>query len=252
MALARSGRIVFKVHEKSGRKAPRSLFLIDMMLKWSKTSSVARNQGSHVDLGDIIRIAYGSDSRPARLYTDVHPWFCFSLYTCQRSFDFICEDDATVTCFMVSVSHLCRRIPGAVGPRAFQSWKGWCKVKACCARDMDTVLEARMKMSGRELHVPERDDTPVLFRSKTMTLPAIAPKAPRPLRHTTPGTLGVEGQKEPAELGIAKIAPDRDDAAGDTESLSGQSMGTLSQEHEGLLDQPVEQPMKKRFGFLPF
>ena len=62
MALARSGRVVFKVHEKSGRKAPRSLFLIDMMLKWSKTSSVARNQGSHVDLGDIIRTSVGTES----------------------------------------------------------------------------------------------------------------------------------------------------------------------------------------------
>jgi len=163
MRTVREGLVLSKVDQKHKGQSERMTMVDDekFELLWGHHSEglslgvlnplnvrhnmkVARGAMQSLDLKEVIRIEYGGKSRASVLQPDISPWLCFSLYTTDRSFDFICPDEWAVQCFVLVTSRLCLMsgdgVNGAIGNRRqFQSRKGWCKVEDTCIKSKKTL-----------------------------------------------------------------------------------------------------------------
>lgn len=106
-------------------------------LKW-KLPSDKGPERSQVDLKSIMSFCYGMDSRaPELLKTcDIPPTpeRCLSMFSVQRSFDFVFTNEYECMAFVIVLSRLCSHIRGRAVPGSlltkhkFLAAKGWCKV----------------------------------------------------------------------------------------------------------------------------
>jgi len=111
-------------------------------LSWGRTSV------STLDLHEVIHIDYGIMSRACVLCQRSererdHPWLFFSIATSKRSFDFVCSNEESVRCWVLSLSRLCPLATGAIRTRAeFLVKTGWCKVAWYCYEHTMTFAQA--------------------------------------------------------------------------------------------------------------
>lgn len=86
-------------------------------------------------LDKIIVIGYGFASRAQVLCPKAAPEDCFSLYTANKTFDFVCPGGDEVGAILPVLSRLCARVKGwpvagSLSTRSkFLSARGWCKVQ---------------------------------------------------------------------------------------------------------------------------
>jgi len=100
MKVAESGLRFEKVLDKHPRRETRTVALCpdpaeDVHLKWQKPNS----KWTKLPLKDVMRIDYGCATKASVMYKadkDVVPWLCFSLYTKDRSYDFLRLDEDSV------------------------------------------------------------------------------------------------------------------------------------------------------------
>merc|ERR1712159_117089 len=104
MRFTNNGCILDKVDQKHRARSERLVTVADdeLLLKWghpprrlSVASSFAQcvKNDTKLDLNDVIRLEYGRASRAWVLFPTTPPWLCFSLYTTDRSYDYICPDE---------------------------------------------------------------------------------------------------------------------------------------------------------------
>lgn len=145
MLAARTGATMEKLSEKGDKKQLRFVEVRDDMrlLRWCHPPGPANAKDKSLAVDSIVGIRYGMASKGAILFSAALPWRCFSLETLDRSYDFICQDDATVQSFVLVLSRLCARAEGAIRSRSqFLSRKGWCKVQAQCYQRKITLAYA--------------------------------------------------------------------------------------------------------------
>mmetsp|Transcript_48463 Transcript_48463/g.113424 ORF Transcript_48463/g.113424 Transcript_48463/m.113424 type:complete len:774 (-) Transcript_48463:129-2450(-) len=151
MKLASTGTDLFKVHDGSGQKKEARFVVIsdgEMLMKWSKTPGRLSSSCTNLDLYSVIRLDYGSMSRPAILH-DEQPWLCFSLYSTKRSYDFICPNEAVTRAYVLTLSRLCNWASGAVQTRSrFEYLKGWCKIEESCYKKKTSLSAALIRAAG--------------------------------------------------------------------------------------------------------
>lgn len=158
----KEGRVLQKVDQKHGSQSDRLVTVDDGtrellwghpkdkgLLSLSGLRGNVRNLAGKVtalELKDVIRIEYGRSSRAWVCHSQAYPWLCFSLYTTDRSFDFICPDEWALQCFVLVISRLCHGVNGAVGSRRkLQCLKGWCKVEDTCIKKKQTLARALLE-----------------------------------------------------------------------------------------------------------
>lgn len=152
LAQATKGNVVDKIDQRKGGKQVR-LMVIDVeegLLRWGAPPGPLAHNCTCLSLDQVLRLEYGRGSRAWALYPNEMQWLCFSLYTTDRSFDYICKDDKAVQSFMVSISLCFPRIVGAFSSRShFISFRGWVKVQDTCMKKNMTpangLLQALLK-----------------------------------------------------------------------------------------------------------
>lgn len=164
------GAQVEKISMK-GKREPRRMIVEDNMgndnkfLKWEKPS-FGRKAETRLNLRNIIAIGFGYGAK-ASFEPNATPWHCFSLYTKERSYDFICKDGRDVEAFLITLSHLRKRISGFSLPggimnhRSFVLASGWCKVQCACYRRRISFARAmEMCLPGFEGRLSRLDTPP--------------------------------------------------------------------------------------------
>jgi len=148
-----SGVLLEKVRAHNGRREFRIVHinLDDSLLRWSKSWTSLSRRLSKFDLRDAIKLDYGIAARSYILFADdVLPWLCFSVYSTRRSFDFICPDEDTARCFVLTLSRICHGVVGAIQTAdKFKSAKGWCKVQYRCMKEGKTLGRAMLEALRR-------------------------------------------------------------------------------------------------------
>lgn len=176
MLAAKEGRALDKVDQRHSRRDERLVCLSDTerVLRWGRPPGPLPSNCTKLELKDVIRMEYGRASRAWNLHSDVAPWLCFSLYTTERSFDFISPDEDIVQCFVLAISRLCEGVVGTIDSRSrFVSLKGWYKVQDGCLKNKVSLsrvfLEALRKTARGELSKarPRGDSSNPFSRSST-------------------------------------------------------------------------------------
>mmetsp|Transcript_23160 Transcript_23160/g.42645 ORF Transcript_23160/g.42645 Transcript_23160/m.42645 type:complete len:677 (+) Transcript_23160:187-2217(+) len=151
MKIATTGTDLMKVHDGAGQKKEVRFVVVsdgEMLMKWSKTPGRLSSSCTNLDLYSVIRLDYGSMSRPAILH-DEQPWLCFSLYSTKRSYDFICPNEAVTRAYVLTLSRLCNWASGAVQTRSrFEYLKGWCKIEESCYKKKTSLSAALIRAAG--------------------------------------------------------------------------------------------------------
>jgi len=150
-----NANLLMKVNEKGNKKEYRRVIVDEdsMRLKWVKHPYNFGRGESYVELDRIIFICFGCRTRASTLFPasrkdGVVPWRCFSVYTVDRSYDFICRDEEEAECYVLSISRLCARltgwsIPGSMHTHAqFVCATAWCKVENLCRLERKTLPAA--------------------------------------------------------------------------------------------------------------
>jgi len=146
------GVIVEKVNDKTNRKEYRKVIICQdtMRLKWVKHPFKFGKGESVVELDRVILIGFGCMTRASQLFPNLQPWHCFSVYTTERSYDFICRQTDETEAFVLSISRLCARLSGWAVPGSIQSHSrflaatGWSKVENTCRKERKTLCAALM------------------------------------------------------------------------------------------------------------
>lgn len=159
MKKAITGFVLEKVDQRRARNQTRLVLVDDenKLLRWGAPPGPLSNNCTHLNLQHVIRIEYGRGSRAWALYQNVPMWLCFSLYTTDRSFDFICPDDESVQCMLLSISRICKNAVGRIARRGqFLALKGWIKLQSSCAKNGYTLAEG---LAGAAKEVNDAEDS---------------------------------------------------------------------------------------------
>lgn len=124
-------------------------------LRWAepkgKVADLKFEDDHQCDLSRVLCICFGHHSRPFRLVPNEAGCLaerCFSVFTPNRSFDFICESDEDCEMLVMVISRLAcleqgYQIEGSILSRSqYLAKKGWCKVLMSCKRKNLTVNQA--------------------------------------------------------------------------------------------------------------
>eukprot|EP00928_Gymnodinium_smaydae_P071843 TRINITY_DN55322_c0_g1_i1.p1 TRINITY_DN55322_c0_g1~~TRINITY_DN55322_c0_g1_i1.p1 ORF type:complete len:749 (-),score=93.13 TRINITY_DN55322_c0_g1_i1:196-2442(-) len=152
MLMACEGVIMQKVQKDGSKKEHRKVVICadSMRLKWVKHPFKFGKGESFVDLDRLVYIGFGCMTRAHQLFPMCQPWFCFSVHTLDRSYDFICRDEREAEVFVVTISRLCARcngwpLPGSIQTHGrFVSATAWSKVESYCKKERKTLCNALM------------------------------------------------------------------------------------------------------------
>merc|ERR1712194_544059 len=141
IAELRSGCEVFKLTEREGKKN-KTLFLDPdtRQLQWKR--NWPRKGNCFIELTEVINVAWGRNSRAyvvgiKKVQQLLKPWLCFSIYTKDRSFDFIIPDgpreDKIVQSVVLALAAMCHNAGGVVQSRGgFVIRKALMKIDETC------------------------------------------------------------------------------------------------------------------------
>jgi hypothetical protein len=192
--------VLKKINAAGKKKELRRVVVSDekMQLQWGKPN--AKKMQSYVNLSEVGLIGYGFASRACwgRFQGEHLPWLCFSLYTAERSYDFVCTSEGQTQMFVVALSRLCSRLCGWPLPGSFANAgqfhlaSGWCKIMERCRGQRRTlcavVLNAARLARDRNGYSP---------RSGNPSSPASSSKAHQAKTHHA-GTGGAQQFRLPA------------------------------------------------------
>lgn len=142
MRMATEGRVMEKVSEKWSSSEARFVAVFDSerLLKWGHPPGPLDRHAKVLELDTVLRITFGDATRATILFPKVPPWLSFSLYTIERSYDFICQDEISAQCFVLALGRLCPNAAGRIDTRSqFLTRKGWSKVIRGCQQLRETV-----------------------------------------------------------------------------------------------------------------
>eukprot|EP00927_Polykrikos_kofoidii_P046449 TRINITY_DN40693_c0_g1_i1.p1 TRINITY_DN40693_c0_g1~~TRINITY_DN40693_c0_g1_i1.p1 ORF type:complete len:798 (-),score=154.24 TRINITY_DN40693_c0_g1_i1:358-2751(-) len=175
------GVVLQKVNEKGTKQAQRKLIVCQdtMRLKWVKSPFNFGRHESFVELRSLIHLAYGCMARAfVRFPKQCDPLHCFSVYTADRSYDFICQDKWEAEAFVLSISRLYARIcgwrvPGSIQTHAnFVRATAWSKVERKCREEkkpMAALLTQAVAMASAKSSARVASEKPKV--SETRPLP---------------------------------------------------------------------------------
>lgn len=145
LVAAISGVRIAKISQK-GKREEKLLQLFQAggsdcwQLRWAPAPFNKFVARSCLDLSRVVLIGYGYMARGWAVFKDAPPARCFSVFTGERSFDFICGHESEAEAFVLALSRLCAciqgwQVPGSIRTHAkFACASGWCKLEALCRR----------------------------------------------------------------------------------------------------------------------